>query len=177
MISARFAADRWAHLIVHTSAGTIAASSIRITTVRLAGERLVRVQSGPSDVPSFPFNRLQHVIARHTAAAVNPKPRDGMFLPEWSTVDKLRFLANWTYQQARSMHFGPAKGPGDLAYVVGALTVTDTATGVTTPKFIGSESYLGPPTNIVVVFLNSNFEFWTMYPTSPIVHYYGDDWS
>ncbi len=177
MISTKFAADRWAHLMVHTSIGTISASSVKITAVRLSGEQLMRVQSGPADVPSLPFNRLQHVVARHTLAAVNPKPRDGMFLPEWSTVDRLRFLANWTYQQTRSMHLGVAKVPADLAYVVGALTVTDTTIGVTTPKFIGSESYLGPPTNIVVAFIDSKFEFWTMYPTAPIVHYYGNDWS
>ncbi len=42
---------------------------------------------------------------------------------------------------------------------------------------IGSESPGGTPTNIVVVFITPTFEIHTVYPTGPIMHYYGDDWS
>ena len=161
----------------HEPDGTIERHFIPLRPVSMSSSLVLRVQSGPTDVPKFPFNRIQHVIARHTAAALNPKPGDGIFFPQWSTPVALQELALLVYQRAGPAHFGPSRGAGQFAFVAGAMLDTSVKTGASTPNFVGLEGPTGPPTNIVVVFITPEFEIHTMYPTGPIMHFYGDDWS
>lgn len=163
-------------LMDHRADATVRRSIILVRPVTLGQPNIVLTQSGPLDVPAFPINRIQHVIARHTAAALNPKPSDGIFLPEWSTPDKLHELAARVYLQAGPAQFGAGRG-GEIAFIAAAVRDTNVKTGQSTPHLIGFEAPGGAPTNIVVVFITPAFEIHTMYPTGPVTHFYGDDWS
>lgn len=48
--------------------------------------------------------------------------------------------------------------------------------GRSAPHMVGTTGPLGFPTN-VVVFITSSFTIHTTFPTGPITHFYGDDWS
>lgn len=73
------------------------------------------MQAAAGDLPTFPPDRIAHVIARHTAAAVSPKPDDGIFYPEFSTSAKLVELAYRIYGSAGAPHVGASKGGGRYA--------------------------------------------------------------
>ncbi len=127
----------------HRADGTTQRSVVWVKSVTLVPAGILPAQSGPLDLPIFPFNRIQHVIARHTAAAINPRLTDGIFFPEWSTPDKLRELAVRIYSQAGPAHLGAGKS-GNIAFVAGAVNDTNTRTWAATPHMIGSESSFIP---------------------------------
>ncbi|MGI4945340.1 MAG: hypothetical protein ACRYHQ_33050 [Janthinobacterium lividum] len=150
--------------------------TLPVYAVAMQADAITRVQSALGDTPDFLFSRIQHVIARHTAIAVNPKPGDGMFFPQYSTPAALQELALKIYRNGGPAHFDAGKRFGSVAFIAGALMNTSLSTGRSTPEFVGLEGPAGLPTNIVVVFITLEFKVHTMYPTCAIMHFYGDNW-